>query len=160
MIVPLIKLELKLRGVNETKQWIENTGQGIREEVGEESFQKKIEKERFRHYFTLLPIFSEHACMGASITTDHYDIHENNKASNISQDIVDNTEGDIEIVTPLERVAFLNDNLQEVDERSIRSAGDNQDAQDVEELSVGFTSASKTLKLSEKRKSPSSTWSV
>jgi hypothetical protein len=61
--------ELKFR---ETKQWIENTGQGILEEIGEDSFESKVEKERFRHYYTLLPIMAERACMGATVTTDGY----------------------------------------------------------------------------------------
>ena len=63
-------LELKYR---ETKAWIENTGQGIREEIGEESFQEKIEKERFKHFYTLQPIMSERACMGSTNFTDDYE---------------------------------------------------------------------------------------
>ncbi|KAG7337608.1 hypothetical protein IV203_021841 [Nitzschia inconspicua] len=43
-------IESKFR---ETKQWIENTGQGILEEIGEQSFKEKVEKERFKHFYTL-----------------------------------------------------------------------------------------------------------
>ncbi|KAG7365826.1 hypothetical protein IV203_028496 [Nitzschia inconspicua] len=46
-------IESKFR---ETKQWVENTGQRIREEIGEQSFKEKVEKERFKHFYTLEPI--------------------------------------------------------------------------------------------------------
>jgi len=49
-------IETKYR---ETKPWVENTGQGIREEIGEDSFREKVEKEQFRHFYALQPIMSK-----------------------------------------------------------------------------------------------------
>ena len=63
-------LELKYR---KTKAWIKNTGQGILEEIGEESFQEKIKKEQFKHFYSLQPIMSEHACIGSTNLMDDYE---------------------------------------------------------------------------------------
>lgn len=149
----------------ETKQWIENTGQGIREEMGDESFEQKIEKERFRHYYTLLPIMSERACMGASITTDQYDVYDGDKTVENRTADGDNelctADGENEVSTPLEHVVFLNKNLQEIDNRSVQPNGEGRDMyQEVEESSEKSSSAPKSTQSTEKRKSSGSTSSV
>ena len=94
-------LEQKYR---ETKQWVENTGQGIREEMGEESFQEKVEKEKFKHFFVLQPIMAERACMGAVAVTDQYGSLE----AEVDQSD-EELEVEVEMLThPVPEIAFAN----------------------------------------------------
>ena len=60
----------------ETMQQVENMGKGISEEIGEESFQEKVEKEKVKHFFVLQPIMVESSCMGAVAVTNQYGSHE------------------------------------------------------------------------------------
>ena len=55
-----------------TKNWIENTGQGVRATLGEESFRENV-IDRFKHFYTLQPIMADRACMGSTNFTDQYD---------------------------------------------------------------------------------------
>ena len=140
----------------ETKQWIENTGQGIREEMGEESFQQKVEKERFRHYFALLPIMSDRACMGASITTDLLETSDNNNASAL----FDGTDDEIQVLTPLEQNTVQNNHVEELEETSVRSEADCVDLQETEEQSIRSASASRASKTSDRKKPPGTSASI
>ena len=149
----------------ETKQWIENTGQGIREEIGEDSFKEKIEKERFRHYFLLQPIMAERACMGASVTTDLYETRDcEEEAIGIDDDGGDDDDGvivekvmprgsNVEPLTPVRDIAFATtvDTSYEQDQEQDQ---DNLETPETEERSVRSGVASRVSRGSYNRKRP------
>ena len=87
------------------KQWVENTGQGICEEMGEEeSFQEKVKKEKFKRFFVLQPIMAEMACMGAVAITDQYGSLE----AEVDQSD-EELEVEVEMLThPVPEIAFAN----------------------------------------------------
>ncbi len=130
--------EQKLRGVNPNfaKQ---NSGLKIRVTGFERRWEKsKSAKERFRHCLTQFPIMSERACMDAAITTDYYDIRDNNELSDQVHGLDNGDE--IVVKTLLQRIAFPNINTQEIDERTLNSDADNLDCQEVKEQSILKTS--------------------
>ena len=83
--------------------------------MGEESFHAKIEKEHFKHYYTLLPIMSDRACMGSSTTTDLYYVRDKNDLSDQQDEAEDSDE--VEILTSVHDIAFQHE--MSSDERSV-----------------------------------------
>ena len=150
----IVWCETKFR---ETKQWVENTGQGIRDEMGEDSFKEKVEKEWFRHFYVLQPIMSERACMGALVNTDEYEtriLQDTLAIENHEDDVDENaavTAAADEPLTPVRDIAFAN-TLDTSQEQEGQEEDVNLSPPDMEERSVRSVAASRVSRASDIRK--------